>query len=206
MYLLFCGIILSQMLSAQINAVTETGDAVLLYDDGSWQYLNAEEVEVTEIPLNPQKFKKPKDSDFLLKSKKADTGLWLNPKKWSFTKAGANTEAEYEFQLKDEDLFGMMIVEKIEIPLINLKDIALMNARAVAPDIKVVKEEYRDVNGMKVLFMQLNGTLQGIKFSYFGYYYSTENLTVQLVTYTSQNLLEEYRETCEKFVNGLVEF
>lgn len=97
----------------------------------------------------------------------------------------------------------MAIVEKVEIPLESLEKIALENAKNAAPNTHVVKREYRYVNGLKVLMLQMNGTMQGISFSYFGYYYSDSNGTVQLVGYTSQNLLSLYKSAIEDFLNGL---
>jgi hypothetical protein len=99
----------------------------------------------------------------------------------------------------------MIITEKVEIPLETLKLIALENGKAAASDLKIVKEEYRTVNGLKVLLLQLNGTMQGIKFSYYGYYFSSPNGTVQFITYTSQKLLDSYEPESEKLLNGFVE-
>ena len=193
------------MSQAQIKAVTEIGEEVILYNDGTWKYQNDNQLLEEEIPTNPNKFKKNKESTFLLKSNKFNAGIYINPKKWSFKKATNNEEAEYEFQLKDGDLYGMVITEKVEIPLETLKSIALENGKSVAPDLRIVKEEYRIVNGLKVLFLQMNGTMQGIKFTYYGYYFSSTNGTIQFITYTSQNLLDSYKPECEKLLNGLVE-
>jgi len=190
---------------AQQKAVSETGEEVILYDDGTWKYQNKDYLKETEIPTNSKAFKKDDNSTFLLKSNKLQVGFWLDPKIWSFKKATENSEAEYELQLKDGDLYGMVISEKVEIPLKTLKSIALENGKAAAPDLKIIKEEYRTVNGLKVLLLQMNGTMQGIKFSYYGYYFSSTNGTVQFITYTSQNLFKGYRKECEKLLNGLVE-
>lgn len=192
------------VISAQEKAVTETGAEVVLYADGTWSYLDSE-TGAKEIPVNKKAFKKSKNASFLLKSSRVNLGFWLDPKKWSFKKAANNEDAEYELQLRDGDLYGMIITEKVEIPLEALKDIAIENGRAVAPDLKIVKEEYRTVNGAKVLLIQMNGTTQGIKFSYYGYYYSNSNGTIQFVTYTSQNLLDTYVNDCEELLNGIVE-
>ena len=189
----------------QLKAVTETGEEVILYDDGTWKYQNEDEVELKEIPTNSNKFEKSDESTFLLKSSKLNVGIYIDPKKWSFKKATDNPDAEYELQLKDGDLYGMVITEKVEIPIEALKSIAIENAKSVAPDLKIVKEEYRIVNGIKVLLLQMNGTMQGIKFSYYGYYYSNTNGTIQFITYTSQNLMDSYRPQSEKLLNGLVE-
>lgn len=189
----------------QQKAVTEKGDEVILYENGTWRYVNEDASPSNAIPTNPTKFVKPSGSSFLLKSKRVNVGFWLNPRIWSFQKAEENADAEYELQLKNEDLYGMVIAEKVEIPLTSLRSIAIENAKSVAPDLRIVKEEYRIVNGLKVLLLQMNGTMEGIKFTYYGYYYSNENGTVQFITYTAQNLMKSYRNECEDLLNGLVE-
>lgn len=45
-------------LHAQINAITETGDEVLLYPDGTWAYLNDSLVEAKTIEVNEKKIYK----------------------------------------------------------------------------------------------------------------------------------------------------
>ena len=188
----------------QINAVTDTGDAVILYEDGTWEYLDGEVAEEKEIPLNETPFEKDKKSTFLIKSKKVNIGLWINPKAWSFEKGNEDDASEFKFIKKGEDLYGMLITEKIEVPLSTLKAIALENAKGVAPDTKVIHEEYRMVNGIKVLHLQLTGTLQGIKFTYKGYYYSSAEGSIQLVCYTADNLIKNYEKDIEILLNGLV--
>jgi len=202
--IVICLITISSV-NAQKKAVTETGDEIILFDDGTWEYQDDVDLKKTEIPTNPIQFKKDDNSTFLLKSSKINLGFWLNPKIWSFKKGDENSESEYEIQLKDGDLYSMILTEKIEVPLETLKAIALENGREAAPDLKIVTEEYRMVNGIKVLHLQMNGTMLGIKFSYFGYYFSNSNGTVQFITYTSQNLIKEYKKECEKLLNGLVE-
>ena len=203
--LLLISLFFVNLIQAQQKAVTETGEEVILFEDGTWKYQNEDQISQKETPTNQKKFKKNKESTFLLKSSKLNIGVYLNPKKWSFKKATNNPEAEFELQLKGGDLYGMIITEKVEIPFETLKSIALENGKASAPDIKIVKEEYRIVNGLKVLLLQLNGTMQGIKFSYYGYYFSSPNGTVQFITYTSQNLLDSYKPDSEKLLNGFVE-
>jgi len=188
----------------QIKAVTESGEEVILYDDNTWSYVDEEILKETEILLNPEEFKKSNKSSFLVKSKVLDLGIYLDPKAWSFKKATDNEDAEFEFESKGEDLYGILITEKLEIPLKTLKNIVVENARDVAPDVHIVKEEYRMVNGEKVLMLQLSGTTQGIGFVYLGYYYSYPGGTSQLILYTAQSLLEEYRTIAEQFLNGFV--
>lgn len=193
------------MVQAQESAVTEKGEQVILFSDGTWKYENEDLLETTIIPLNSKKFYKDSNSTFLLKSNKFNIGFWLNPKKWSFKKAIDNPDAEYELELKNEDLYGMIITEKAYIPVETLRSIAIDNAKAMSTDINIVKEEYRIVNGIKVLLLHLNGTMQGINFFYYGYYYSNSNGTVQFITFTTQNLISSYKPACENLLNGIIE-
>jgi hypothetical protein len=198
--------ILSLSTNAQIKAVTEKGDEVVLYSDGTWKYVDENKIEEEDsIEFNNKKFEKNSSSTFLVKSNKVDLGIWIDSKKWSFAKAKEGEAAEYEFDFKKGDLYGMLITEKIEIPLELLPTVAVENAKEVAPDVKIIKKEYRTVNSIKVLMMHLEGTTQGIKFSYYGYYYSGASGTVQLVTYTARNLLTSMLPEIEMLINGLVE-
>lgn len=191
-------------IQAQINAITNTGEEVVLYDDGTWKYVNEGTLSALEIKTNEKAFTKDKNSSFIVKSTKVDIGIWINPKAWTFTKGISNEDAEFQFQKKGEDLYGMLIAEKLQIPIETLKNIAFQNAKNASSDIRVVSEEYRTVNGIKVLMMQMAGTVQGLKVAYIGYYYSNESGTIQLLTYTGENLLNDYRDDIEVFLNGLV--
>lgn len=200
-----CMIVQSNVLSAQINAVTEQGDPVLLYPNGTWEYLSDSATAEVEIPMNTKEFKKDEQAIFLVKSQKAKMGVWINPKKWTFSKAPADEASEFSFEKKGEDLYALLVSEKLEIPIENLADIAYENARNAAADITIQKKEYRTVNGIKVLMMQMSGSVSGMKITYYGYYYSNADGTVQLLAYTGTKLLDTYKSEIELLLNGLVE-
>ena len=189
---------------ASQKAITDTGEEVILNSDGTWEYSDNAQKASNIIETNKKKFERPKDSSFLLKSIKNNSAYWINTDKWSFGKAKDNPEVEYQFQLKGKDLYAMAVNEGIEIARESLIDIALSNARSAAPDVKIVRQEYRIVNGKKVIYMEMNGTIQSIKFTYLGYYYSDASGSTQLVTYTATNLVDKYRSEINDFLNGLV--
>jgi len=202
---LFICLLTSIIVNAQIKAVTANGDEVVLYKDGTWKYVDGVTKIGKIIDTNQTAFFKNPDATFRVKSSKVENiGIYLNPKKWSFKKGESSDAFEFEFTLKDKDAFGMIISERIELPIENLKAVAFENAQSAAPDINIVKEEYRIVNDTKIFFMQMNGTVQGVKFTYLGYYYSSPKGTIQLLTYTSQNLLTEYKMEMESLLNGIV--
>ena len=174
--------------NAQINAVTENGDEVLLYKDNTWKYSNESLNETVEILRNDKPFTKEKKSSFLVKSSKTNIGVWINPKDWGFSKSKTDSPSEFNFNHKQLDVYGMLIAEKTEVTVEALTDIAYENALEAAPDIKIVEKEYRTVNGLEVIMMKMKGTIQGIKFIYFGYYFSNAQGAFQFLTYTSQNV------------------
>ena len=185
-----------------LKGITETGDEVILKDDRIWCYVNPTVVTNEGIALNPREFNKPAASTFPVRSKKNDCSVWIETKRWSFERSTGGA-TEYTFELKGEDAYGMMINEAIQMEVEPLAQIALENARAAASDVEVVKKEYRMVNGKKVIFMQMAGTISGMKFTYLGYYYSDKSGSTQLVAYTGTALVEKYRAELESFLNGL---
>jgi len=194
---------MTQGVQAQINALTETGDAVILYEDGQWAYVE-EPDELDTILVNDQPFFKDETATFLVKSKKIDKGIWINPKEWNFERKNISEAAEFSFTKKGSEIYAIFIAEKIEIPVETLGNIALINARNASPSAKVVKEEYRKVNGVDVLMMQISATIQGIEFRYFGYYCSSEKGSLQLLSWTFENSFIDSEAEMAAFLNGLV--
>ena len=78
------------------------------------------------------------------------------------------------------------------------------NAKYLMNDIQVVTQEYRFVNGQKVLFMEFGGSVEGMQITYDGYYYSDLGGTIQLIVFTGTNLVNKYKNKIEEFLNGLV--
>lgn len=194
-------------LKAQINAITETGDEVILFDNNTWVYANDSLISKkdSEIKMNHKKFTKNKRSTFTVKSKKGNIGICINPKDWSYTKPKNNEAVEYQFKRRNKDLYGMLITEKTEIPIETLKKAAILNAKNSSTDLKLINEEYRIVNGMKVIMLEMNATVQGMKFTYIGYYYSNAQGSYQILTYSYTKLIKRFRKDSEIFLNGIME-
>jgi len=189
---------------ANQEAITDTGEKVILKNDGTWVYADKASKSVQKLDTNKKKFEKPGDSTFLVKSTRNNSAFWINSAKWNFKKAQENAASEYQFSLKTKDLYAMAITEGIEMPVESLAEIALSNAKSAATDIKLVTQEYRIVNGKKVIYMQFNCTVKGMNLIYNGYYYSNTSGSTQLVTYTSANATEKYMADITDFLNGLV--
>ena len=202
-------IIFTQAVHAQIKAITDDGRQVILYADGTWRYEDSLASNLIDtIPLSTKKFTKTTSQTFLVKSKLYNVGVYINPAKWRFeAKGNDNGPSEYQFTLKSGGGYAMMINEKIGVDLSALKNVALINARNAAPDARIVSSEYRIVNGKKILCLRIKATIQSIKFEYFGYYFSNENGTTQLLCYGAEKDVEDavQKGEYETFLNGFVE-
>lgn len=198
--LLFC----SFTVQAQIQAITNTGETVTLHENGTWEYTNKTN-RSKETLVNSNKFTKHPNASFQVKSKRTNYAVFIDPTKWKFEKKSdnVNEEAEYAFNLNDGSVYAMMVTEKVGLSFELLKKAALVNASKVAPDARIVEEEYRTVNGTKMLMLQLKGTLEGLAFTYFGYYVTGDTGTVQLITFTTSKLFDEHKKEMETFLNGL---
>lgn len=188
----------------QLKAVTESGDEVVLYNNGTWVFVNKDAVQINDIKTNSTSFSKPNKATFLVKSKKVNIGCYLDPKAWKFKAGESYDVAEFDLTSEEGDLYGMIINEKLDLPLENLAEIAVENARNAAPDLQVTFQEYRMVNGVKVLFMRMEGTIQNMRFAYYGYYYTGNGGATQFLVYSTQEVMSERSADVEALLNGFV--
>lgn len=205
---LFLLLFITRVGMAQEIAVTERGDSVVLYANGVWDYYdnyinNKEELE--EIRANKSSFLKPKTANKKINGSNQAYQIWYDDKKWKRVPTGGiNDEADIALQLLKGDVYAMIIYEELEIPKENLSQLALDNAVAVAPDIKMIDREKRSVNNDTLVWMRMDGTMEGMKISYYSYYSSSKNGSIQFHTFTGQNLIGRYIQDIEELLNGLV--
>jgi hypothetical protein len=195
-------------LSAQIKALTENGRQVVLNNDGTWKYTSDSTINKhssDSIKLNPTKFSKSTGANFLVKSIVTDMGVYINPDEWTVAGHHENeVNPEYRFALKSQNGLAMIESEKTQIDLETMADIALINARKAAIDARVTAKEYRIVNNNRILYLEMAGTIRGIKFRYIGYYFSDKTGTLQLLSYTTDGLYSVAKGELIKFLNGFV--
>jgi hypothetical protein len=123
-----------------------------------------------------------------------DTSLWKETKP---------TEGNQRiFQHINGDAYAMVITERIPTTLNELRGRALNDARDTDPDLKLVEEKLRRVNGLDQLILRMEGKVDGIPMAILGNYYSGQWGTVQVLTCTRPKLLRKYRHDFEDFLNG----
>jgi hypothetical protein len=189
----------STLAQTPTRARTENGKEVLLFPNGTWK--SVEEARTKESPNN--RYQKAIGATTLFKPERGNFGVWYDEKKWKIGTNQTELGSRTGFNLLRGDGYALVIAEGLQMPLSALRQAAIGNATAVSKDAKVIVEETRTVNGNQVLFMQIDGTIQDIPFSYLGYYYSGKQGAIQVITYTGQSLVSKYRLDMEEFLNGL---
>jgi hypothetical protein len=194
----FASLLFASVLGAQevpARATRRDGSVVLLYANGTWKPDTASRAGGHASAS----FVKPASATATLDILKGAT-LSYDPSKWT---PGANDKpGRLQLNHHSGDGYALIIFERLQIPMESFKAIVLQNAKNAAPDARVVQEEQRRVNGVTLTCMEIVGTTQGIQFHYFGYYYTGTIGSIQVITYTGENLFDEYRPDFENLLNG----
>ena len=190
------------LVGADRKAKTEDGKEVILRDDGTWVYADVVKKDKKEGEEPKKEFKKPVNAKLQYKGKRGTLALYLVPGVWEKMEKPPSPAAEVGFRNKDGDVFALVIAERIMVPLETLKRIALANARQLDDGARIIKEEKRTVNGSEVLCLILNAKPQGMPMTYYNYYYSGKEGSIQVVTWTGENAFEEVKPDLEAFLNG----
>jgi len=188
-----------------IKAKTQDGRTVILHADGTWQFLKKQAPSAPGAPID-NKTGTPKRATKKVSDGRGLVELWYIPTKWTAYPKPEKLSPDASFALvhKTKDAYALGIIERISMPLETLKKIALDNAKNVAPDAEVVLDEERQINGKTAAIMGINGTIDGIPFRYHSFYWTGEKGSVQVITYTSQNLFAEYHDDFDDLLNGIV--
>ncbi len=189
------------------SATALTLISLLIFTNGCGFFKNLPPGTPVETdPTDPASTEPQKTSDenkTLVKGKQVAYGINYDRDKWLFAESPSGDETEYEFDHVDGDVYAVVIAERIPIPLDSLKQIALENAQAVGADFEITYEEMRKVNNQDILAMKMRGSIDGIAVEYYGYYYSGDSGSIQFITYTGQNLVEDYQDELTELLNGL---
>jgi hypothetical protein len=188
---------------SQINAVTENGYQIQVFDDGTWKYVDSTLNEKRFIKKNDSVFKVPKNSTLNVSSKVVDINIMFDEKDWYCNASPDEDVTEFLFNHKNVEIYGILIPEKNTIPLENLRNIALINARDNVNNLNILKEEYRLVNDLKVLYLCFEGEVEKMQLLYNYYFYSGEDGIAQLITYAHKNVAINHQDTIFKLLNGL---
>ena len=192
---------------AQQRALTEDGKEVVLFDNGTWKFVNESDAKALETTItNNNLFEKSRNASFLMKSKKLDVGVYFDPKKWKLATQNISPHVEYFFAERNSNdgYFGFMITEKVQIATLkNLKDLIIENVNRNVDYFRLKESEYRTVNGMKVLYIRYAANTKGMDFEYSGNYYINSDGYAGVVGFSSQKMFENSFGAIQELINGI---
>jgi hypothetical protein len=203
-------------LFAQEKAITETGDTIYVYPDGTWSFeleLYKPSGGITQ-PIN--KRVAPVNNGRTFTVTEGLTGKLssaLGPIRVMYQDsiykrlppANINGEAEFALTARDNSCYAMVIIEPVEIGLDNLFKIALTTMESAADEpLEILEQEYCEVNGQPMIRASMKATVNGLEIIYFSNYYSGPNGSVQLVSWSFASLFDQQKPKLEALLNGLV--
>lgn len=181
-----------------IKARTEAGRDVLLFPDGTWKYTGDE----PPPPARNGVVVRPSSATAKVQTPRGDFVIWYDETKWQLENRTTDDD-RLNFRLRHTDGYAMVLAEGLPMPMATLKMVAVKNAQDAAPDAKLISDEIRIIGGKEVKALIIEGTVSGIPFRYYGYYYSGRQGTIQFITFTGQNLFERYKVDFTNLLNGL---
>jgi hypothetical protein len=129
--------------------------------------------------------------------------LRYDPARWQEDKPTATQPpGTFIFHDASGEVFFKVIAERIQIGLKTFPGIGLTNAQAADPLAKVTQKGPRSVNGLDMVFQEIEATIDDVPWTFYVHYYSDTSGSVQLVGYTGRALIAEHRSTIEQFVAG----
>lgn len=128
---------------------------------------------------------------------------YYNPAEWSIELIAPEKTL---FKHISGSSYAAIIYESNFVPQSQLVEIAIMNAKKVASEVQLKSQNIHLVNGTRITVSEHTATIDGENLSYYNYYFSSSRGTVQVQTFTYQNMSKQVRPLLEEFLSGLAVF
>jgi hypothetical protein len=108
------------------------------------------------------------------------------------------------FQLVHQsgEVWMKVVAEPFQIGIEDLAEISLNQVKNSDPMAKVTRNGSRQVNGLNLVFREIEATLFQLPFTFYNHYYSDTSGCIQILGWTGRSLLEKHRSTIEEFLEG----
>jgi hypothetical protein len=121
--------------------------------------------------------------------------------KWRPVKSGE--VGRYLFIHSSSDAGALVITESLKVPLDSMADVALKNMQSQAPDARITRSEHRTVNGVELLYLEMEANIrQRLDLAYRNYYYSGDAGIVQIMTWAPRPRIGEFEKELQELRNG----
>jgi len=214
--LVLSGILMVQDINSQTLAVTEHGDTVYIFNDGTWSFemeaatsvgmegLGFEDIEIIPDTLvAAQRYEG--NGGASVESSLALFNLKYDKDEWKRIPPGElNEDAEFAFQNRNRDIWAMVITEESVFDKVLIARIAARTMQEnLGTEVRLIKSEIRTVNGYEILRVAYAAIITDIPIVFDSYYYSNDKGTLQFTCYTTESLWNKYESYMLDFLNGL---
>ena len=200
---------------AQTLAITEYGDSIYVFNDGTWSFSPTEPMMIEELGFlekeltfkkNDAKFSVPDSSTEVLESGLGFFTWAYNREEWMRMRPEElNPLAEFAFKHKEKDIYAMAISEEVSMDVETIVKVALDGMETnTGSEVDIRRLEFREVNGKEMAMGRFLLDFGGMNLVFENYYLTCEEGTVQVLTWTAANIFPKYENLMQDMLNGLV--
>ncbi len=195
------------------KAITTEGRRIFLYDDGTWKY----ELEPTPVtrgtiipdtaenlfnkPVGGQYQKSPYNKKVWL-SNRTHFSVWYNSKKWRMNLLHNIPPVEVSFHFIDN--VCTILTERVDVDMETWIYETKLFRKQNSPSMKIMKEEWRTVNGLSVYFMQWQTGDNRSNLQCYTYFGKGSTELVQMTVSAPVSVVYDSEEEIFRLLNGLV--
>ena len=202
---------------SQTMAVTEDGDTIYVYDNGTWSFEQLEEMPElandlaflsAEVSLDTltQPFEVSPDAKKQVENARGQFVIKYDDKEWKrVPPATLNDAAEFAFQSKKSDIWCIVISEETSIAHDKLFLVAKNTMKQnTGSEPEIIKTELRTVNGHEVVRGVMKADFSGIPFVFDTFYFSNELGSVQFTAWTGDGVWAKNEEKILALLHGFM--
>lgn len=167
-----------------ISATTEGGAKVQLFADGTWAYVDGQEAPAM----------------LRLTSENGPYAVTFPSKKWS--RADSSTPNRHLLSHTTGSAGAVFASEGIPVALERLPDIALRSAKGADPAAELISSTMTTVNGVEVVQVEIEATVQSVPFHYRSYYFGGEKGNAALVVYAHRDRFVDLSADIDELLSG----
>lgn len=132
----------------------------------------------------------------------SNISLKYDPDQWRL--AARHGDGQFAFSHSSGEGHALVISERTALSPDSIQDVALANAQSVDPHASIGFRNKIRANGVPLWFLKIEVTVETIPMIYWGYFYSGESGTVQVVTYAEKSRFPEYEQSFMDLLSGLM--
>jgi len=154
--------------------------------------------------LVPYEYTTPKKSSSIIESEKFGYSVNYNPNDYHLIDCNMlNPIADVCFESHDKSVYATIIAESAQADVRQLKGVALSNMYSVTKEVEIGALGFISLNGVEILNMNMEATLQGIDLVYDNYYIAPDWGVLQFLTFCTKEDHPKSGMIMKELNNGL---